>query len=733
MPGNFHQGQHGYYGGGAQGAVNDITDPIPSPYNFVPLSKHVFSPDGDWASKVSMDVPFSDGICGTLQVKVTARTPIYIRNGGAHPEGLDRLSDPHYLDFFQVFPGGPYAIPGSSFKGMLRSVIEIATFGKIAGTAGRQRRVDNHRYALRDLSNKYYKKCFTEETITGFRPRVLAGWLNEGENEEWSVELCDFARVEQKLLEDELAPGNFLGVGSATNKYCIIKPLSEVVFTCGPESPHEHSLDQNGHRKILVYRKVESISFKNRCECLVNGEQDGVLVMTGQPSKRDGRPGKKHMEFVFFGTKGERGVEEQVKHDFEFAHSAELGENRKPNEDWGFWKEELKKGRKIPVFVLCDAKGDIKSMGLAMMFRLPYENDIHQTIAHTSAKHLDGTTLDFCETLFGRVEDKEGLRGRVCVEALTAETVPAIERQTVLTVLNGPKPTYYPNYVKQDMDRDGRVRGEHRTYMDEKSEIRGWKRYITREEGFQPAPPPPPADPNTHGLPKAATSFCPLPATSVFIGTIHVHNLRPEELGALVWALTWGGKTELRHSLGMGKPLGFGSVTSEIVGQDLAWCDPYKTDTVDLDVCKNMFVRMMQKGVEGWSDSEQIRSLFAMADPRMEWPQDLEYPELGAPNKFVEHKDKHNPHALVSPLAATPREKQHYYPTKKAVELSPVDRFLSEFDRMSVKDVSKRLKSYKLDPLKVTTEDRLRIFQKMKKKPGTDAPNFKSVLDQWKP
>ncbi len=47
---------------------------IPSPYNFVPLSEHVFFPD--WAEKVSMDVPFSDGISGALKVRVTARTSI---------------------------------------------------------------------------------------------------------------------------------------------------------------------------------------------------------------------------------------------------------------------------------------------------------------------------------------------------------------------------------------------------------------------------------------------------------------------------------------------------------------------------------------------------------------------------------------------------------------------------------------------------------------------------------
>jgi len=47
--------------------------------------------------------------------------------------------------------------------------------------------------------------------------------------------------------------------------------------------------------------------------------------------------------------------------------------------------------------------------------------------------------------------------------------------------------------------------------------------------------------------------------------TLHFENLRPEELGALWWALTLPGKPDVTycHKLGMGKPLGMGAVTLE--------------------------------------------------------------------------------------------------------------------------------------------------------------------------
>ena len=40
--------------------------------------------------------------------------------------------------------------------------------------------------------------------------------------------------------------------------------------------------------------------------------------------------------------------------------------------------------------------------------------------------------------------------------------------------------------------------------------------------------------------------------------------MRPVELGALFWALTWGDSDQHFHSLGMGKPYGLGRVKIEI-------------------------------------------------------------------------------------------------------------------------------------------------------------------------
>jgi CRISPR-associated protein (TIGR03986 family) len=668
-----------------------LNEPIPSPYNFVPLSPYVFFPD--WAKQISMDVPFSEGISGTIQLKLTAKTPIYIRNGGDHPESQDRSDNTEYRDFYQVIPGGPYGIPGSSLKGMLRGVLEIASFGKIVGTRGNTGRVSDHRYAVRDLQNRSLYTDHITETINGaFKSKVQAAWLSRDANDNWLLHTCDFARVEQKDIESWHGGGCFLGKrGSAKNKYNGVVQLSPLSFNCGPMEEHDHS-----ENKKLIYKKATKLG---------DGDMNGILVMTGQPAERDGRSGKKHMEFIFFNETLEAiAVPENIKKDFEFAHS-ELGENRKPNAEWSFWKKHFKQGKRVPVFVLF--KNDaLHSMGLAMMYRFPYKNSIYETISHTGAGiHLDESRIDLCEAIFGRVEDRDALRGRISIETAVIENAlnPISQERTLITsVLSAPKPTFYPNYIKQNANPDGEIENDYLTYMDDNSEIRGWKRYLIRvdEASIKADDPPMGRD----GMPnlKVATSFMPLPRETVFNGVIHLHNLLPMELGALIWAITWGGKDNLRHSLGMGKPYGFGSVKLEIVSADLTWCNRVRSDRPSYAECQKSFIDTMDvwyktKAERGrWSESDQIRALRMMANPNVNWNHELRYPKLGnSNNEFAQQKrDKHS---LLSPLNGVPEKtdhKTHAENIQKANEAPPANPVLvliAEALSMKDKDLRKKL------------------------------------------
>jgi CRISPR-associated protein (TIGR03986 family) len=677
----------GYQGGGQHHGRPQQEPPetyLPSPYNFVPLAGKVFFPP--WANfkqsakpavaagaqsaqrpptednkqssaRFSMDVPFNEAICGHLDIRVTAMTPIYIRNGGDHPREIEkRNADPSYQDFFRVFPGGPYAIPGSSFKGMLRSVIEIITFGKIAGSRSAQARVANRHYSVRDLQNRNLYGWHMTSGNNPFRPNVKAGWLSQS-NGQWFLTPCEFARIEQKDLEGfsgGKAPIGRQATGREKEKESVDKkygawagaklPLSGNFIIENVIFAHPHSRDNRGAIKHLVYRKAWIGSCPTSHPNPVSTKQ-GTLVFTGQPSPRElGRSGRKHMEFVFFDKK-DKPMQPLDKVAREIFQQVNTDENDQPLEAWRYWQPKLNRGEEIPVFYL-GAPAHPDSMGLAMMYRLPYTHDIHQAIEHSHADHLDGNQLDFAEALFGRAEDKDALRGRVAVEALVEASgklheAPNIkERSAQSAVLGAPKPTFYPNYIHQPDAKDGRLPydASYSTLMDKDCELRGWKRYPVRSDH---------ATTQTSNLPvntagetnqKVGTRFKPLPADTVFEGRIHFHNIRPEELGAVVWALTWGGAVNLRHSLGMAKPLGFGSIKVEInrTEKDLA---TLSGSEVEPKACMDKFITLMKGWDKTWHATPQLCALLRMAGPQGPPPGKLEYPVLNlSRNDFAIYK-----------------------------------------------------------------------------------------------
>ncbi len=89
-----------------------------------------------------------------------------------------------------------------------------------------------------------------------------------------------------------------------------------------------------------------------------------------------------------------------------------------------------------------------------------------------------------------------------------------------------------------------------------------------------------------------------------------------EELGVLLWAITWDGNQELRHSLGMGKPFGLGQISmhvdwesSTIISNKPNEKIPGKEDYI------NTFKQFMEKNIQGWETTVQLVQLKAMADP----------------------------------------------------------------------------------------------------------------------
>ena len=591
-----HPGRQDGGGGQGHGGQGQTISAIHAPYNFVPLHEEVFVPD--WAGEVSHDRPLADGLSGELDLVIVAETPILV--GNERVQGRDGVGEVH----FHKAPDGRFMIPGSSLRGMVRNVLEIAAFG-------RMRFVDDRHLSVRDLTpgaraiygDRMTRRCGTKSgkvwdrkekryvekhNVPVFSSKARAGWIVRRGKKIFLIP-CRYARIQHDEL-DRHVQGRMKDADTAMEKYQRWEQAGNSLmrrFRVEREKAHLH-------KRSGMYLKYALAHLDE------NGDTEGMLVFTGQPSP------KKHLEFVFHSPGNAFDVPEDVWRAFRQVHEE--------SKEWKYWRTAFQQGRKVPVFYL-EENGKIQAMGLAMMFRLPYRHSIHDAVKHTTPDHLADRGDDLPALLFGYADPDEGresLKGRAWFSPAFAEGSPREQAQRP-TVLNGPKPSYYPNYIQQSehAQRHGRL-GEnerYRTLMDKDCRIRGFKRYPARPEARVQ-----PLLPDQQSNKSVQTRLYPLPRGTRFTGRLVFHNLKPEELGALVWALTWGGNKKLRHSIGMGRPFGFGQVRIRIERHELRPNDP-DGGVPSLEECMARFEAAMERWKEGWKHTPQLRNLLAMADP----------------------------------------------------------------------------------------------------------------------
>lgn len=574
---------------------------LSAPYRFVPLSRFILRPD--WAAHVSHDHPFADGVCGELSLTLTAHTPLCV--GGKQRAATKEAPG---LVHFYCTPDGVPAIPGSSLKGMLRAVMEIACFGHF-------QQVDDQRLGVRDISrgNNFYSQAMN-------RMQVHVGWLNFTAGE-WRLTPCSYVRLHQQELINcfKLDKETWKKRNAPEERYRLLGGLRSVSFNTQPY-PYDCKLEATD---------------------LGQGEHQGTVVVTGQPGPAFDRPKAKQREFVFYNERHDSPlvVAPEVMQGFLSIHAE--------SQEWQYWKEQLGRADKafpgVPVFYHQDARGVI-SLGLSRMYKLPYTHSLHDAIGHTQPEHVRAERPDLAGLVFGWLNEQDAthnLRGRVMPGVLTAQGTPALSKAGPV-VLSSPKPTFYPAYVHQP-----RAEGAYKTLMDKDAELAGWKRYPVRE-----AAQPPELTDKVKQNKKVQTYLETVAKGTAFTGKLRFHNLRLVELGALLWCIDFGRREACRHALGLGKPLGFGQAGLEVSDAQLTHNDRSHA-TVDsaslMEAARTAFEdymeRAWQKATAGgekgngslrWEESPQVAHLLTMADPASARHEKLHaYPE---PKDFMEAK-----------------------------------------------------------------------------------------------
>lgn len=555
---------------------------VTAPYNFVPLAAKICTAEDlspDLAKKPAQDMPETNSQSGVLDLTITCKTPLLIGDGGEE------------IHFVKA-PGedGTPQIPGSSLRGMIRNVLEIASFG-------RMQFVDDHRIGVRDLTAPL--------DYTSRLGGVQAGWLriDSDENGQPCLKLskCSFAHISHDEL-DNLSRGFKV-------------KITRLAQQNSPDDRGAQQVQEAFSGSHCGTFRIEDGEFGRKLAFADAGGHAGALVFTGLPG-----PSKKH-EFVFYGNGEKCILPSEAWQRFIAVHE----EQEKESKTWKWRKAQLYKGHSIPVFWLPDADDTPAHIGLAMMFKIAADNSIGDLLDNTNPDHRDDTRLDLPSRMFGQVADgntsqASGFRTRISFGWAGLEgTPPEPAKHTVIAAR--PKPSFVPSYVRQRdfADTSGKQllhwenqrpggntttqKAQYRSYMNwpaqnpVREELRGWKRYPVRPAQTQFKPATGDATSTLHPLPGSHDN--PLE----FRGKIRYHNLHPIELGALIWALTWGGNKGLRHSLGMGRPYGWGQVQISVNGQ--------------ADKAQKPFTDAMERAIPGWANSPQIRQLLAMANPEI--------------------------------------------------------------------------------------------------------------------
>lgn len=557
---------------------------IKAPYNFVPLENKAFYPS--WANHISQDIPFEDGVSGSIEYTIEAKTPIFVRNGYTDREHPDST--------FSKTHDGKFFIPSTSIKGEIRNVLEILSFGKMT-------QVQDARFGIRDLNSQKNPVAYVEGNFYLDKMKhVQCGWLykrlSQDGNEEYIINDCGVpGRIKPEEIDNHYGTAlAMFGQNLTLNRQCTNKNDEEELRSAYYKYKNilKISLDNQDINNCFcgTFSTVQDNYDRLIASFGANGKK-GCIVVTGQPSKRDPIKKKgKYYEFVFFESEDEEPIDTNVINDFLTIH--------KNNYDYEkIWKRYLNEGRRVPVFFSRKNgnNGPIDSIGLAYMFRIPTANFIKGAIP---IELQSNRRKDLAECIFGTAKESLGqLKGRVNIShALTCGTPKECD-DIVTTVLGSPKPSYGPLYASSG------------TWNDANAQIKGRKRYPVRTTILPP----------NKGTDSQTCEFIPLDQGTSFKGRITFHNLKECELGALIAALTFNGHPECCHSIGEAKPLGYGKVKisidklSVISIKDIfaKTDDPTQQET---DYYFNKFKDVMTENIgTGWESSNSIRELCAMA------------------------------------------------------------------------------------------------------------------------
>lgn len=450
-----------------------------APYNFVPLNTSVIPVN----KPTCYDMYYPNRFTGYIDCELEALTPIYIRGTLSEDEVKNDTEAKNKYDFFS--PSGIIRIPGSSLRGMIRNLLEIASWSK---------------FVFYEDKNLYYRSFADISSI----------------------------RNEYKENMNPMEYGSLVYKMSAG--YLVKKGFNYSIYPA--EEKQFEPKDVQSARKLVsdigkIYSAINYYKLEDGRSLIVSGRM---------PRKKD-----------WIINKIDQNTEKEIEISETDIKNYEMDVNRNAPSllEW------CEKDKEVPCFYVpwVDAKGcDRVSFGHTALFRIPYKKSIkeHIPLAHHENK------IDFAHAIFGTTSDEatDSFAGRVFFEdgiLIDQNANPQMEER-IPKILLGPKSTSFQLYLEQNSTNKTKLKH----YNSSETCIRGNKFYWHRSGDSWKK------DKQNEFNPNIETKIRAVEPTTRFISRIRFENLSEYELGALLFVLKL--PHGCAHKIGMGKPLGLGTI-----------------------------------------------------------------------------------------------------------------------------------------------------------------------------
>lgn len=527
-----------------------------APYNFVPLPEKVVTVDVEAIPSHDVYTEYT----GYIECILETRSPLYTRcamSPDFFKEWAERIQKMmrddtarnKYAQFFHLDDAQTPVIPGSSLRGMVRTLVEIVGYGKMQWVTGEPlvfRAVGD----TTSLGNYYRGRLLRDDGNKHFTPLMRAGYL-EWQGGHWFIRPAQaiggttFARISMKQIPE----GELERWHDCRNAHHLWVKLGTYDY-----QPVRGGFLNLKYTPVLEARAQSAPEFQEvvlACSGRMNSKQREVVVFPPDPSAK----------LIEISDDLVRAYRDQITQ----------GQRNLLGTDGALNPYQ-------PIFYLLDDEDKLVFFGHVMLFRLPY-NRSPLDLVPKLLRSAD--SIDLPEAIFGFVpQGKEELRqaraGRVFFTEARLEPQQASvwEAQVTPKILSGPKPTTFQHYLTQqepdEVDSGKRYKNgnpkmelrldHYASPPPHETVIRGHKLYWHRDSAalcqVQETSPVDWSTDTQH------TSIRPVKAGVRFRFRIYFENLRDFELGALLWALVLPGEDgkDYCHSLGMGKPLGMGAV-----------------------------------------------------------------------------------------------------------------------------------------------------------------------------